>query len=47
MISNEWKNRGRFYITTVGLDFNTNRLDFEYGTPIGALSLICSYWWIC
>lgn len=35
MISKTGKTEGGSVATTVGLDFNTNRLDFEYGTPIG------------
>jgi outer membrane receptor protein involved in Fe transport len=35
MISKTGKTEGGSISTTVGLDFNTNRLDFEYGTPIG------------
>jgi outer membrane receptor protein involved in Fe transport len=34
MISKTGKTEGGSVSSTVGLDFNTNRLDFEYGTPL-------------
>jgi outer membrane receptor protein involved in Fe transport len=34
MISKTGKTEGGSIASTVGLDFNTNRLDFEYGTPL-------------
>lgn len=34
LISKTGKTEGGSVSTTVGLDFNTNRVDFEYGTPL-------------
>jgi hypothetical protein len=34
MISKTGKTESGSIASTIGLDFNTNRLDFEYGTPL-------------